>query len=79
MGEQGEHFPCFPGLVITVCLNIIVLGMNWSQSWCVRCPVVAGDFGPVLWKVKQNISSKKKAKRSHNLFWGLQLSTQAKK
>ena len=29
-----------------VCLNIIVLGMNWSGSRCVRCPAVAGDFGP---------------------------------
>ena len=48
MGEQGERFPCFPGLDIMVCLNIIVLGTNWSQSWCVRCPAVAGDFGPVL-------------------------------
>ena len=62
-----------------VCLNIIVLGMDWSRSRCVRCPAVAGDFGPVLQKVKQNISSRKKAKRSHSLFGGLQLSTQAKK
>ena len=45
MGEQGEHFP---GLVIMVCLNIIVLGMNWSQLRCVQCPAVAGDFGPVF-------------------------------
>ena len=48
MGEQGEHFPCFPGLVVTVCLNIIVLCMNWSQSRCMLCPAVAGDFGPVF-------------------------------
>ena len=48
MGDQGERFPCFPGLVITVCLNIIVLGTNWSRSRCVRCPAVAGDFGPAF-------------------------------
>ena len=47
-GEQGKHFSCFPGLVITVCLNIIVLGTNWSRSQCVLCPAVAGDFGPVF-------------------------------
>ena len=48
MGEQGEHFPCFSRLVITVCLNIIVLSTNWSRSRCVWCPSVAGDFGPVF-------------------------------
>ena len=30
-----------------VCLNIIVLGTNWSRSRCMRCPAVAGDFEPV--------------------------------
>ena len=35
-----------------VCLNIIVLGMNWSRLRCVRCPAVAGDFGPVFVEVK---------------------------
>ena len=48
VGEQGERFPCFPGLVIMVCLNIIVLSTNWSRSRCMRCPAVAGDFGPVF-------------------------------
>ena len=52
MGKQGKCFPCFPGLVITVCLNIIVLGMNWSRSLWMWCPVVAGDYGPVFVEVK---------------------------
>ena len=47
-GEQGECFPCFPGLVIMVCLNIIVLGTNWSRLQCVQCLSDAGDFGPVF-------------------------------
>ena len=41
-GEQGKRFPCFPGLVIMVCLNIIVLGTNWSRSRCMRCPQSLG-------------------------------------
>ena len=52
MGKQGEHFPCFPGFVITVCLNTTVLGMNRSRSQHVRCPAVAGDYGPVFVEVK---------------------------
>ena len=59
---------------------MFVLGTHWSQSHgAYRIFEVVGDFGPVFVGVKQNISSKKKAKRSHSLFGGLQLSTQAKK
>ena len=31
MGKQGERFPCFPGLVITVCLNIWFFCLRWAE------------------------------------------------
>ena len=76
MGEQGECFPCFPKLVITVCLNILYLVRTGVD--CGACGVLR-LLGITDLLVKQNISSKKKAKRSHSLFGGLRLSTQAKK
>ena len=62
------------------CLNNVCTWYTLeSGSQCVQDFEVAGDFGPVFVGVKQNILSRKKAKRSHSLSGGLQLSTQAKK
>ena len=41
------------------------------MSQIVRHTAVAGGFEPVFVEVKQNISSKKKAQRSHSFIWGL--------
>ena len=62
------------------CLNNVCTRYTLESGLqCVQDFEVAGDFGPVFVGVKQNILSRKKAKRSHSLFGGLQLSTQAKK
>ena len=73
--KHDKHFSCFFVFFLNrskFCLNIVWnLYTMKSLSWSVRHTVVAGGFAPVFVEVKQNILSKKKAKRSHSSIWGV--------
>ena len=77
--NRANIFPVFPDWSKSSLNNVCTRYTLKSESRCVQDFEIAGDFGPVFVEGKAEYTSKKKAKRSHSLFGGLQLSTQAKK
>ena len=77
--NKANIFPVFPDWS-KGCLNIVCTQYTLESGLrCVQDFGVAGDFGPVFVEGSRMFQVKRRLRKSHSLFGGLQLSTKAKK